>query len=184
MTDQTENVQDVTKSTKSVSLVSMIMAALGFIFWLGQMAGEARMEQAIDQYKKQVTDLNAQLENERKNIKEVVVKEYVDRVEYIEKINTVYQTQVVEVPSKCELAQGWVYLHDQAVMLKPADPVLSSDSTDSSVTDREALAIILDNYSACNKNSAQLSALLSYIQQMEQAVEQANQKIREINKPK
>lgn len=173
-----------TKNPKSPSLVSMIMAFLGFIFWLGQMAGEARMEQAIDQYKNQVKELNESLEKERLNIKEVVVTEYVETIKYLDKIKVEYQTQVVEVPSKCSVAEGWVYLHDRAALGLPSDPALSSDPTDSGVKDKDALAVVTDNYVTCRKNAEQLTKLLSYLDQVDKAVNEVNDKIREVNKPK
>lgn len=179
-----EEQQPQTKNAKSASLVSMIMAFLGFIFWLGQMAGEARMEQAIDQYKKQVESLNKDLEKERQNIKEVVVTEYVETIKYLDKVRVEYQTQIVEVPSKCTVSQGWVYLHDQAALGVVSDPSLSSNSEDSGVKDTDALGVVTENYVACHKNSQQLTALLSYIDQVEQVVEEANVKIREVNRPK
>lgn len=184
MPDNQEQQEEQLKKVKSPSLVSMIMAFLGAIFWLGQMAGEARMEQAIDQYKKQVEALNKDLEKERQNIKEVVVTEYIETIKYLDKVRIEYQTQVVEVPSKCSVAEGWVYLHDRAALGLPSDPALSADPTDSGVKDKDALAVVADNYVTCRKNAEQLTKLLSYLDQVDKAVNEANAKIREVNKPK
>lgn len=83
-----------------------------------------------------------------------VIKEIHDKT--IVKVPT-YVTTVVD--SKCSINNGFVELHNSAVLNKEPKPVDVTTEQPSTVKLSEVAGVVTSNYSICNANAAKLEAL-------------------------
>jgi hypothetical protein len=165
---------------KIIAVAVVLLAAFG----AGYMKGSNKAQAKIQQYEQrqilhasQMKDLQIALENEKNNIKEKIVVEYVDKVQTIKEKHYVYVDKAKEdVPSQYNLSNGWVYLHDHAAGSQSGtpDPARTSDATASDVKDNQALAVVVDNYGTCKQNAEQLVALQDYFKKVKEAIDKAN----------
>lgn len=131
-------------------------------------------------YEKQINDFRIQsaaqidrLTRREAEVKEVVVTQFVDRVNTIRDNNTIYRDAIVEVPTRNEnLSVGWVDVHDSVV--KGQQPTSQGDTSDSGVSDTQALLRVSANYSLCKETEAQLSSLQEWVRRMEAEASAAN----------
>ena len=137
------------------------------------------------QYVAEKNQLATRLELALSDVKEVIVTKYVDRVKVIKEKEYVYRDQAISVvPSKCELSDGWVWLHDASARGEPSDATRSADATPSGIKDTEALAVVTENYSNANANAEQLKSLQEWVNEAKRIVEEANEVIRKNNDKK
>ena len=93
----------------------VILAALiGGSIAYGYNKAENKYLVKIATYKTEAELLQTRLDAALADVKVKVVTEYVDRVQTIKEKEYVYRDKIVTVPSKCELSNGWVFLHDLA----------------------------------------------------------------------
>lgn len=71
--------------------------------------------------------LQAKLDTSLSEVKVSVLTKYVDKIQVIKEKEYVYRDKVVTVPSKCELSNGWVWLHDLAASGNLPDSAGHSD---------------------------------------------------------
>lgn len=121
-------------------------------------------------------ELTIKLNAEIANIKERVITKYVDRIKVVKEKEYVYRDQATNVvPDRTELSNGWVYLHDAAAAGTDAESTRSADDTGSGVKANQALSVVAENYSICNANAEQLTALQQYVREVEKIVTDANE---------
>lgn len=131
-------------------------------------------------YEKQINDFRTQsaaqidrLTRREAEVKEVVVTQFVDRVNTIRDNNTIYRDAIVEVPTRNEnLSVGWIDVHDSVV--RGQQPTSPGDTSDSGVSDTQALLRVSSNYSRCKETEAQLNSLQEWVRQMEAEATAAN----------
>lgn len=175
---------------KILAYALIVAAIFGSGYWTGYKitanhyeAIIATMKLEAEQLKTKQAQLQAALEKEIANVKEKIVTVYVDKIKVVKEKEYVYRDQATNVvPSQYELSNGWVSLHDSSARGVDADPAASADGTPSGVKDNQALAVIVENYAACQANAEQLSALQQYVREAQKIVEQANEQIKKGNR--
>jgi hypothetical protein len=172
-------------------LIALVVAFLfGGGYYTGHTFAKNHYEAIISKMNEEAANLraaNAELQTkltaEISNVKERIITKYVDRVRVIKQKEYVYREQATNnVPDRAELSNGWVYLHDTAAAGGDADSTRSADATGSGVEANQALAVVAENYAACNANAEQLTALQEYVREAQKAVAQANELISNKNK--
>ena len=154
----------------------ILAAAIAIPYRMGYTSAADKYQAKIDAYIAQKKELEFSLEEALANIKEVVVTKYVDKVKVVKEKEYVYVDQIKVVPSRCELSDGWVYLHDSSARGEDATTSGVADETPSGIRDTQALERIVKNYGICERNSEQLIALQEYVRMAEEAVRIANEK--------
>lgn len=156
---------------KLLAVVLVVGGAFAAGYKKGTDAGEVMVQKAANE----AEQLKIELEKEQANIKERVVTEYVDKIKVVTQKETIYRDAAQQqVPGKFNLTNGWVYLHDTSVQGLDLDPEKTSDDTDSSVKDNQALGTVLSNYSICLQNAQQLVSLQSWILETKASVDKQN----------
>lgn len=156
---------------KIIAVIFIVGGAFGAGYKKGTDAGEVMIQQAANE----AEQLKIELEKEQNNIKERVVTEYVDKIKVVTQKETIYRDAAdKQVPGKFNLTNGWVYLHDASVMGEELNPEKTTDDTDSSVKDNQALGTVLSNYSLCLQNAQQLVSLQSWILETKASVDKQN----------
>ncbi|RMO79803.1 hypothetical protein ALQ33_200025 [Pseudomonas syringae pv. philadelphi] len=155
---------------KTVLAVIAISVCWSLTWWFGYSQGKqsvetaaviaegARLAQAFEQGQALGT------------VRDRIVTEYVDRVEYIEKRGaTIIKEVPVYVSAKadaaCTVNSGFVRLHDAAATgadLSPSGGSGAADEAPSGVALSTVAATTAANYAACNANAEQLSKLQGY----------------------
>jgi len=172
---------------KIVFYALLVAAVFGAGFYTGHKFAANHYEAVISKMKEEEATLRAEkaelqtkLTAEIANVKEVIVTKYVDRIKIVKEKEYVYRDQAINnVPDHNILSDGWVYLHDtSAAGNTDADPARSSDATPSGVEANQALAVVTENYGACNANAEQLKSLQDFVREAQKAVETANEIIK------
>lgn len=174
---------------KIFAYIFVVVAIFGAGLYSGYKLTSNHYETVIAKMEKEAADLRAaKIEVDAKlsaalaNIKEVVVTKYVDGIKVVKEKEYVYREQATNVvPSQYELSNGWVSLHDSSARGVDADPTTSADGTPSGVKDNQALATVVENYSACQANAEQLTSLQEYVREAKKAVDNTNETIRNLN---
>jgi hypothetical protein len=129
-----------------------------------------RAEQRHVGYAQAVAEFKAQAD--RADAKREVVTQYVDRevVKTVRQIQLVTQTITKEVPvyvpsDSCTLPGGYRVLHDAAARGEVPQPTAGADAAP--VAAQDAASTTVDNYGACRKNAASLTALQLWINQQQ-----------------
>lgn len=182
-----------TKYWKAIALFFLIIALVTGIFYSGMIKGKHHAEEAarinleqvvashnsrIAQYEKQMSDFRdqsqrqmEQLKNSEVEIREVVVTEFVDRVNVVRDQQIVYRDVVRELPPTSQLSGRWVDLHDSAAT---QTPIPSEPSNTQPVTDVAALLRVSSNYAICEETRQQLFALQTWVRETQAAAAAAN----------
>jgi len=156
---------------KILAVVFVVGGAFGAGYRKGTEQGEVMIQKAANE----AEQLKIELEKEQHNIKEHVVTEYKDKIVRVTDHEVVYQNAAQQaLPSKFNVPNGWVYIHDSSVGTTTLDPQKASDSTDSPYTENQALSAVLGNYSICLQNAQQLVSLQSWIIQTKESVDKQN----------
>jgi len=130
----------------------------------------------IATYKTDAELLQTKLESALAKVEVKIVTEYVDRIQTIKEKEYVYRDKIITVPSKCELSNGWVYLHDASATGGDAESAGVTDETPSGIKDVEALEIVVENYSIANQNAEQLKSLQAWVREAKEEVKRQNKK--------
>lgn len=143
---------------KIFAAVFIVTAAFIYGYMKGLSVGEDKLKlfqaKAIAEYQK----LQVAYEKAKNTVNEKVVIEYVDRIVYVTKWRTKNVEIIKEVPSNCQLSNGWVHVHDSSAEGRDADRAAAADGTSSGIKDTEALETVVDNYGACAANTEKLKA--------------------------
>ncbi|CAB4124280.1 hypothetical protein UFOVP49_118 [uncultured Caudovirales phage] len=155
-------------------ILAILLLLVG-VFGYGYIKGSHKADVELAAYASKFQALKIALDEEKANIKEKIVTEYVDRIEVVKEKEYVYREKAkTSVPAQYTLSNGWVYLHDVSATGGNADDARTSDATASDVKDNQALGVVVENYSLCRQNAEQLISLQDYITKVKAAVEKAN----------
>ena len=159
-----------------VKILAIVFIVLGAAGW-GYMKGSAHAEIELANYQAKAEKQISDLKTENARISDNVQVEYVDKVQTIYDKEIVYRDRLVGLgEGQNDLSKGWVELHDAAARLADPDAVLASDKSPSGVMDNAALAVVLTNYRVCHENKQQLISLQRWITDNRAAIEAANVK--------
>lgn len=154
---------------KIIAAVLALVLLFGGTYWKGYSSGRAIAAEEIQDFKDKSAKIIADLERKNAQVKERIVTQYVDRVRVVKQQEVVYRDRAIaSVPQQAVMSNGWIYLHDASATSAEANVENSSDAKPSGVTDTQALAAIVSNYSRCNANANQLESLQSWIKQMQE----------------
>lgn len=140
----------------------------------------------IERYQRKVAELQTKVNHATDTVKEKVVVQYRDRVQYVDRVVTKngqtiikYVAQPVDVNGQAvKVPAGWVYAHNQAALGLEIDPTKAQDMTPTTVTFAQALEIISSNYGEFQKLVAQVKGWQNYYTGLQQVY--ANYKNTEI----
>lgn len=163
---------------KYVAIVTVIVAALSGAYFKGYDKAEDKYLAEIARFNAQKVVLEAKLQAALSEVKVEVVTEYVDRVKVVKEKEYVYRDKIVTVPSKCELSDGWVRLHDASARGSDAGTTDFTDETPSGIRDTQALGTVIENYSICHQNAEQLKALQAWVKAAQAEVLRLNEEAR------
>lgn len=157
-----------------VKLMAILFIVLGAAGW-GYMKGSAKAEIALANYKADAEQQISELKDENMRISDNVQVEYVDRVNTIKETEIVYRDQITELgEGNNQVSNGWIELHDAAARLANPDAQLASDASPSGIMDNSALAVVISNYARCHENKQQLESLQRWITDNREAVDAAS----------
>ena len=163
---------------KYLAIVIAIAAILAGAYFKGYDKAEDKYLAEIAAFDAQKLILEARLQAALSEVKVEVVTEYVDRVKVVKEKEYVYRDKIVTVPSKCELSDGWVRLHDASARSSDAGTTDFTDETPSGIRDTEALDGVVRNYSICHQNAEQLEALQKWVRSAQAEVFRLNEEAR------
>ena len=158
-----------------IAAILIVLSIFGYGYKLGYDRGERKIAEFKAKALAEYMQLQTAYEKAKNAVNEVVVTKYVDRIVYITKWRTKNVEIVKEVPSNCELSAGWVHVHDSAAEGHDADRSGAADGATSGVKDTEALATVVDNYSKCLQNTAQLTSLQEWVRQTQDYIKSLNE---------
>ena len=109
-----------------------------------------------------------------------VVTKYVDRVKVVRETgDTIIKEVPVYVPAEadaaCVLSRGFVRLHDAAAAGRLPQAAGAADALPAGIALSAVAGTVADNYERCHENAEQLTALQSWIREMEKAVSNRGQ---------
>lgn len=161
---------------KIIAVLIVLLGLSGTSYYFGY----TRAKTAADlEYKTKIEaaeKLVAKLERDLAIAKEKVITVYVDRIKIVKEKEYVYINKSKDVPSKCELSNGWVSLHDSAATGSEPDPAGVTDATSSGIKDNKALETVVSNYSTCQQTAEQLKALQEWIRLNNKIIEEGTSK--------
>lgn len=164
---------------KYIAIVIFIVALLSGAYLKGYDKAEDKYLREIAEFNTQAELLEARLQAALADVRVEVVTEFVDRVKVVKEKEYVYRDKIINVPSKCELSDGWVLLHDASARGSDADSTGVSDATPSGIKDTQALVGIVGNYSICQQNAEQLKALQEWVRFAQAEVARLNAELQE-----
>lgn len=154
--------------------VFIILGVLAFGYYKGLKQGRHEFELYKAKAEAQYQKLQAAYEKAKNDVNVEVVTKYVDRIVYITKWRTKNVEIVKEVPSNCELSNGWVHVHDSSASGQDADRTQATDGASSGIKDTEALQTVVDNYGACAANTEKLKAWQNWYTEQQAVVGKIN----------
>ena len=154
------------------------LAAVVSIYGAGYYGGYSAEHKKFEAYKvdQQIADLKveATFNKELQARTDKLMTEYNANLAQIINRGSINVTTAREVvPHQYDLSNGWISLHDRSARSETIDAASAADGTSSGIGDNQALATVVNNYSRCNLNAEQLTALQSYITQYNAAAEAA-----------
>lgn len=148
---------------------AVVLVALFLAFNHGKTTERTKWELALSEAKLTI----AELENRQPIINEVIVTEFVDRIQYIDRVRVqdrvVREYITVEVDQACTINEGFVVVHNAAATLEPLPSPDESHSKPSDVTLSQVAAVVADNYTKYHQVKAQLEALQKWITEQQKA---------------
>ena len=138
--------------------VFIIIGVFVFGYMKGLRVGEDKIKLFQAEVKAKYEKMQHDLEVAKNAVNTKIVTEYVDRIIYVTKWRTKNVEIIKEVPSNCELSNGWVHVHDASASSTDADRTAAADGASSGIKDTEALETVVDNYGACAANTEKLKS--------------------------
>lgn len=137
-----------------------ILILVAGVFFSGRAAEKEIWVEKENEAKWQIAGLEAKAAA----ISTDVVIKYVDRIQYITKIETVKSKEFVTptADSKCAVNNGFVRLHDSVVNGTPIEPSVTDENT-STIKLSDVAETVKKNYINGLKNIEQLTALQEWI---------------------
>jgi hypothetical protein len=138
--------------------VFIVISVFAFGYVKGLRVGEDKIKLFQAEVKAKYEKMQHDLEVAKNAVNTKIVTEYVDRIIYVTKWRTKNVEIIKEVPSNCELSNGWVHVHDASASGEDAERTAAADGTSSGIKDTEALETVVDNYGACAANTEKLKS--------------------------
>lgn len=164
----------IPSSYKIIAFLLGILALAGTSYYYGyttaKTAADLKYDKILQAAENQVADLRQQLSVAEGK----VITVYVDKIIKVKEIEYVYINKSKNVPSKCELSNGWVSLHDSAATGSEPDSTGVIDAAPSGIKDNQALETVVSNYSTCQRNSEQLKSLQEWVRENNKILEGNN----------
>ena len=154
--------------------VLIVMGAFVFGYMKGLRVGEDKIKLFQAEAKAKYEKMQHELEVAKNTVNTKIVTEYVDKIIYITKWRTKNVEIIKEVPSNCELSNGWVHVHDASASSTDANRTAAADGASSGIKDTEALETVVDNYGTCAANAEKLTALQNWVKEQQIAVGKIN----------
>lgn len=147
-----------------IILFAALIALGATLYSNGYSNGKQFATKKLTEYEFQIRDYNEKLLKANAELNEKVSIRYVERIRIIrEKSNEISEAANNIVPSRCDVATGWVRLHDAAATNSNIDTASIADGTSSGIKDNQALSTVVQNYSICHQNAERLRELQSWI---------------------
>lgn len=164
----------IPSSYKIIAFFVGALALAGTSYYYGhnhaKTAADLKYDKILREAENQVADLRQQLSVAEGK----VVTVYVDKIIKVKEIEYVYINKSKNVPSKCELSNGWVSLHDSAATGSEPDSTGVADASSSGIKDNQALETVVSNYSTCQRNAEQLKSLQEWVRENNKILEGNN----------
>lgn len=138
--------------------VLILLSVLTFGYFKGLGDGRKELELYKAKAEAQYQKLQVAYEKAKNDVNVEVVTKYVDKIIYITKWRTKNVEIIKEVPSNCELSNGWVHVHNSSASAQDADRTQATDGTSSGIKDTEALETVVENYGICAANAEKVKA--------------------------
>jgi hypothetical protein len=160
---------------KIIGIVVSFLLLVGGTFYYGYHKGSQKAEKEIASYAAKANAKIADLEKKNNEINNNVITQYIDRYKVLKEKEYVYINQAKDVvPSKSNVSNGWVYLHDASAQGIPSDSARAADATASTVADNTALETVVKNYSICRQNADQLAELQKWVVDTVESIKKSN----------
>jgi hypothetical protein len=160
----------VLKGIAGAMLVAIITAAVVAIYNTGYDHADTKGQLRFEQFKLEMTQRVAVLNQQIAEAEAQIVVKYVDRIQTVNETRVVFRDRIEYVPSSCELSQGWVNVHDSAIRAERVSIEDAGQSGQSGVTDIQALQIVTDNYLTCEQTRQQLMSLQRWVREISEVV--------------
>ena len=157
-----------------LSVILIALSLFGFGYSKGLQVSKEKIALFEARSRADYEKLRAAYEKLKNDVNEKVVIQYVDRIVEVVKWRTKNVTIVKEVPSNCELSNGWVHVHDSSAEARDADRAAAADGTSSEIKDTEALETVVDNYGICAANAEKVKAWQKWYTDQQVAVGKIN----------
>ena len=157
-----------------LGVILVIIAIFGFGYAKGLSVGNNKIRLFKAEAEAQYEKMQHELEIAKNKVNTKIVTEYVDKIVYVTKWRTKNVEIVKEVPSNCELSNGWVHVHDASAEGHDADSTGATDATSSGIKDTEALETVVDNYGSCAANTEKLKAWQKWYTEQKVEVDRIN----------
>jgi hypothetical protein len=157
--------------------IAVLLALIGGIYYYGYSNGVEHEHLKFLKFQVDADKKYKKLQEEKAKvtIKEVTV--YVDRIKIVKEKEYVYIDKAKnDLPSTCNMSNGWVYLHDSSVRGTETESSRVADATSSGVKDNQALGTVIQNYSICKQNAEQLKSLQKWISENQKVIDEVNNK--------
>lgn len=149
-----KKIKEPSKLGVGISLALLIISgSYNLGYEVGKIQTAEKIQKEVDYWKKKSQQIT----------KEVEIR-YVDKVKEIVKWRTKNVKIIEVVPSKCELSNGWVHIHDYSAQGRDANATEAADDTSSGIKDTKALETIVDNYATCHQIRQNLIELQQWTQ--------------------
>lgn len=153
----------------SIALLILIASLIGYN--KGKNAGEVKVALIAEQKAK----IEAEYERRLSEKKVEIVTHYVDRWNVIKDKEIQYVQQALQdVPTQYVLSNSWVSLHNASARAEENISAANTDAKPSGITDTQALAVIVSNYSQYHQCTLQVKALQDIINEHNAIIDTVN----------
>lgn len=162
-----------------IGLAAFVMFAMAMAssFLIGYNRGFNDCKADWDEEKREAAAVVQRAKDQIRENDDTTVTQYVDRWNTIKEKEYVYvDTAKSRVPNQRDMSNGWVNLHDRAAKGEGIESDEASDGTPSGISDNQALAVVVSNYSQCLQDKNQLIALQTWITDTKKVVDNADSK--------
>lgn len=157
---------------KILGFVLLILGVAGYSYYYGYSAAKTKAQKEALEKENRNQAIVIDLQKQLSAAKDKVIIRFVEKTNTITERKYIYVDKAKNTPSKCELSNGWINLHDASAKLMNIDSNSVSDNTSSGIRDNKALETVVSNYSICHKNAQQLKSLQEWIKNNQQIIDE------------
>lgn len=159
---------------KILGFVLLILGVAGYSYYYGYSAAKTKAQKEALEKENKNQALVIDLQKQLSAAKDKVIIRFVEKTNTITERKYIYVDKAKNTPSKCELSNGWVHVHNSSAKGTLPDSTGSSDETTSGIRDNQALETVVSNYSTCQRNSEQLKSLQEWVRENNKILEGNN----------